>query len=104
MKKILLIFIFSIFFTGCATTTNNTFSSGQPPSNKYAALSAKTSLWLGEDVTVESLDKGFLQTDFIVVNGKGKKIPCYYTGLFGSQMSSIVCGNRTNLGYYSKKY
>ncbi len=105
MKKILLIFTFSIFFIGCATTTNNTSSSGQVASSQYAALSAKTSAWLGEEVIVESVDKGFLQTDFIVVNKKGKKSLCYYTGFFGSQMSSIVCGNKGNpFSSSSKKY
>ena len=64
--------------------------------NQYAKLADQTSAWLGETVTIESVDKGVFSTDFIAVTRKGKKISCFYGGYFGWKISSIVCGGRGN--------
>ncbi len=63
---------------------------------KNSKLAAQTSAWLGETVTIESVDKGFIQTDFVAVTSSGKKLSCFYTGFFGLKVSSIVCGGRSN--------
>lgn len=63
---------------------------------QHHKLASQTSAWLGETVSIQSVDKGFFSTDFIAVTRQGKKISCFYGGYFGWKMSSIVCGGRGN--------
>ena len=104
MKKYTLLIALTTSLSGCATihemsAPKNEASSQNNHAKKekqYDKLASQTSAWLGEPVTIESVDKGFIQTDFIVVTKNGKKISCFYTGYFGMKMSSIVCGGRGN--------
>ncbi len=103
-KNILLIFATVTLLSGCATVHEmsapkdqvSTKTRQENKQKQYHKLASQTSAWLGEPVTIQSVDKGFFSTDFIAVTKSGKKISCYYGGYFGWKISSIVCGGRGN--------
>jgi uncharacterized protein YceK len=103
-KRILILAIVVTCFTGCATIHEMSAPKDQASAQmrkgkkqkQYDKLASETSAWLGEPVTIQSVNKGFISTDFIAVTKRGKKISCYYTGYFGWKISSIICGGRGN--------
>ena len=103
-KRILILAIVALCFSGCATIHELSAPKDQTSAQirqgkkqtQYDRLASQTSAWLGEPVTIQSVNKGFFSTDFIAVNNRGKKIACFYSGFFGWKISSIVCGGRGN--------
>jgi len=103
MKKYILLFaIATANLTGCATIhemtepKNTAHSQNKNTTEQHSKLASQTSAWLGEPVTIASVDKGVFSTDFIAITRGGKRISCFYGGYFGLKMSSIVCGGRGN--------
>jgi uncharacterized protein YceK len=100
MKKNILLLAIITYLSGCATIHEmsapknevSTQKNQAKKQNHHAKLASQASAWLGETVTIESVDKGFIQTDFVAVTKRGKKLSCFYTGFFGVKVSSIVCG------------
>ena len=82
MKKYILLFaITATNLTACATIHEMSAPKNQTSSqnndakkqSQYDKLASQASAWLGEPVTIDSVDKGFIQTDFVAVTKKGKK-------------------------------
>ena len=105
MKKNILLTVTTVaLLSGCATIHEMSAPKDQASTqtrqvkkqNQYDKLASQTSAWLGEPVTIQSVNKGFFSTDFIAVTKRGKKISCFYGGYFGWKISSIVCGGRGN--------
>lgn len=92
----------AITLSGCATIHEMSAPKDEKSKQAREAVQQKqnkkledqTSLWLGEAVTVASVNKGVIQTNFIVETKRGKQLPCFYTGFFGVNMSNIVCGGK----------
>ncbi len=103
-KNILLIFTTVTLLSGCATIHKMSAPRDRASiqtrevkkQKQYDKLASQTSAWLGEPVTIQSVDKGVFSTDFIAVTKRGQKISCFYGGYFGWKISSIVCGGRGN--------